>query len=58
MIAEHHPHSDAKVLHNWILEQNYELLFTQYLKSGKSEEPYRKDKNYYKTCSFISYILY
>lgn len=39
MIAEHHPHSDAKVLHNWILEQNYDLLLTQYLKSGKSEEP-------------------
>ena len=26
MIAEHHPHPDAKVLHNWILEQNYDLL--------------------------------
>lgn len=38
MIAEHHPHSDAKVLYNWILEQNYELLFTQYLKSGHTEK--------------------
>lgn len=41
MIPEHHLHPDAtsKALHNWILEQNYELLFTQYLKLGNSKEP-------------------